>query len=81
MGLNGLCVCQGSCQTQNFVNIVSHSIIEDLLNAVARSVHLVSTNSTIADFSGSAVEGSFPASAMGFMNSGNASLDATSNYC
>ena len=58
------------CQSHNFVALIGRSLIKDLLDSVSRSANLVSTNSASTTFSGSTLQGSYPASIMGIMASG-----------
>ena len=52
------------------MQLVSSSLIQDLIDVVVRAAQLSTTDSISAGFSGSTIAGSFPAILMGIMNSG-----------
>ena len=59
------------CQNQNFAQVVTEWIVQDLIDTVRRSAQLAAAGSVATtDFTTSQIGGSFPAVMMGIMNSG-----------
>ena len=61
------------CQSQNYMKLVSKSLIQDMLDAVSRAAQMFAASTTSSSFSGTTISGSCPASLMGVMVSGNMS--------
>jgi hypothetical protein len=57
------------CQNQNFAQVVTNWIVEDLLGAVQRNCNLVQAGIAVANFSGTQIDGTLPALYMGLMSS------------
>ena len=62
------------CQNQNFAQVVTEWMVQDLIDTVQRSAELVAAGAATADFSSSQIGGSFPAVMMGVMNSGDGTV-------
>ena len=62
------------CQNQNFAQVVTEWIVQDLIDTVQRSAQLVAAGSATTDFSSSQIGGTFPAVMMGIMNSGDGTV-------
>jgi hypothetical protein len=58
------------CQNQNFAQVVTEWIVQDLIDTVQRSAQLVGGGTATTDFSSAQIGGSFPAVVMGIMNAG-----------
>ena len=56
------------CQSQNYANLITNWLVQDLFNTVGRAKQLLTSGSTTIDFSGSAVSGTFGATLMSMMN-------------
>ena len=59
------------CQNQNFAQVVTEWIVQDLIDTVQRTAQLVAGGIAAADFSSAQIGGSFPAAVMGIMNAGD----------
>ena len=59
------------CQSQNYANLITNWLVQDLINTVGRSKQLLTSGATTIDFSGSAVSGTFVATLMSMMNTSN----------
>ena len=62
------------CQNQNFAQVVTEWVVQDLLDTVQRSAQLVAAGSATTYFSSSQIGGTFPAVMMGVMNSGDGTV-------
>ena len=58
------------CQNQNFAQVVTEWIVQDLLDTVQRNWNLVQSGAAVADFSGTTISGTLPAVFMGLTASG-----------
>ena len=59
------------CQCQNYAQLITKWLVQDLMNTVGRSRQLLALNSTTVDFSGSMLSGTFAAAVMSMMNTSN----------
>ena len=59
------------CQCQNYAQLITKWLVQDLMNTVGRSRQLLALNSTTVDFSGSMLSGTFAAAVISMMNTSN----------
>jgi len=59
------------CQSQNYAQLITNWLVQDLINTVGRSRQLLASGSTTVDFSGSTMSGPFAAAIMSMMNTRN----------
>ena len=59
------------CQSQNYAQLITNWLVQELINTVGRGRQLLALDSTTVDFSGSTLSGTFAAAVMSMMNTSN----------